>query len=111
MPYCAVIEATSGVPGGSITLANSENSKEVCVHICVCLCVCVHTYVHVCMRLCVHTVHAMKRFTFYGCTDACRLTRAPAVRFWSYPRTSVRIRSVRMPVRAPYVLTSTPVRR
>ena len=35
----------------------------------------------------------------------------PALRFWSYPRTYVRIRSVRMPVRAPYVLTSTPVRR
>ena len=39
------------------------------------------------------------------------VTAAPALRFWSYPRLSVRIRSVRMPVRAPYVLTSTPVRR
>ena len=54
-----------------------------------------------------HTVHAMKRFTFYGCSDACRLTRVPAVRFWSYARTYALIHSVHMPVCTPYVLTST----
>ena len=60
MPYCAVIEATSVVPGGSLTLASSENSKEVCVHMCVCLCVCaylracVHAFVRAYMCLCMH---------------------------------------------------------
>ena len=37
----------------------------------------------------------MKRFTFYGCSDACRLTRIPAVHFWSTP--------VHMPIFAPSV--------
>ena len=57
MPYCAVIEAASGVPGGSLTLASSENSKEVCVHMRVCVCVhiylraCVHAFVYACMHV------------------------------------------------------------
>ena len=57
MPYCAVIEATGGVSGGSLTLASSENSKEVCVHMSVCVCVhiyfraCVHAFVYACMHV------------------------------------------------------------
>ena len=87
MPYCAVIEATSGVPGGSLTLANSENSKEVCVHICVCLCVCVHTYVHVCMRLCVHIcvcacMHAC--VTHAVCVNSCIMHMFTSVSNWSH---------------------------
>ena len=53
MPYCAVIEATSGVPGGSLTLANSENSKEVCVHICVCACMHACVTHAVCVNSCI----------------------------------------------------------
>ena len=59
-----------------------------------------------------HTVHAMKRFTFYSLPDACRfvypcssltfLELAPSVRPY---------RSVCLPVHAPYVLTRTPIRR
>ena len=58
-----------------------------------------------------HTVHAMKRFTFIGCSDACRLTPVPAVHFWSYTRIYACVRSVRVPVCVPYILTSTPIPR